>query len=482
MNLLHQKIGFLLLFSVCNMPIQANIVQSSKNQINKLIAPTPDTDIFNVKVSALSHFELDTQKIDELDLASPQYAKKQQNLTLNEAILVAIQRHPDILQSISNLASQSANIDIAKSNYFPQLSGGLKTADLTSTDRDQHLVNFTVRQLVYDFGKIKNSVNIEQARLMAEQANVLVSIDQIAYQVATTIINIQRYQEICRIAQEQVYGVAKIAEITNLRAQAGISSQADPVQALANLESAESNLIVQQTQLRQQQQRLRTLLGFETKQSKWDIPERIIQQSNLYTKPIFNEIPAIMAAYAEIQVAKFRKEEARLTPYPTVNLLGSVNLNTSNLRKNNNADNYVMLEVNSNLYQGGAVQSQLRAATYAEEAAKARVNSTYLDVLDETRILKEEIDNKQRQLLLLLQRKKTTIRTKELYQEQYKLGTRTAVDLLNAEQAIHSAAQEIENTRFDIYAAISRYIFITGRTRDVYDLNHISIQGFQVQP
>jgi adhesin transport system outer membrane protein len=74
------------------------------------------------------------------------------------------------------------------------------------------------------------------------------------------------------------------------------------------------------------------------------------------------------------------------------------------------------------------------------------------------------------------------VRTRELYQEQYKLGTRTVVDLLNAEQAIHSAAQEIETARYDIYTAIVQYIQVTGRTRDLYDLNRISIQGFEVQP
>lgn len=126
--------------------------------------------------------------------------------------------------------------------------------------------------------------------------------------------------------------------------------------------------------------------------------------------------------------------------------------------------------------------SQTRAASYAEEAAKAKVNRVYLDVLDEIRSLREEIENKQRQIVSLIARKETTVRTRELYQEQYKLGTRSAVDLLNAEQAIHSAAQEIENARFDIYDAIVRYIFVTGRSRDLYDLNHISIQGFEIQP
>ena len=85
-------------------------------------------------------------------------------------------------------------------------------------------------------------------------------------------------------------------------------------------------------------------------------------------------------------------------------------------------------------------------------------------------------------MAILVARKQTTVRTRELYQEQYKLGTRSAVDLLNAEQAIHSAAQEIENARYDIYGAIIKYLSVTGKSYDVYQLNNTSIQGFTIKP
>ena len=90
-----------------------------------------------------------------------------------------------------------------------------------------------------------------------------------------------------------------------------------------------------------------------------------------------------------------------------------------------------MIEASSNFIRG-AVRSQARAASYAEEAARAQVNTVYLDVLDQVRLIREQIENKQRQMNVLAQRRETTVRTKELYQEQYKLGTRTVVDLLNA--------------------------------------------------
>lgn len=227
-------------------------------------------------------------------------------------------------------------------------------------------------------------------------------------------------------------------------------------------------------------------MGSEVKGLKWAIPEHLVKESDLYTDPEFNKVPNMMSAQAEVDVAKFQKQQTKLSRYPTINVKGSLSQAVNGRNPNNNEDdgfyNSIMLEANSNLYQGGATASQTRAASYAEEAAKAKVNRVYLDVLDEIRSLREEIENKQRQIVSLIARKQTTVRTRELYQEQYKLGTRSAVDLLNAEQAIHSAAQEIENARFDIYDAIVRYIFVTGRSRDLYDLNHISIQGFEIQP
>lgn len=362
----------------------------------------------------------------------------------------------------------------------------MSTADLTSGERGRQMLSLSATQMLYDFGKINSSVDIQEAKLSVAQANVLVSIDNVAYETANTIVNIQRYQEIIKIAQQQISGISRIAEITNLRAQAGISSQADPVQARSNVQAAETNLIVQETQLKKFQQRLRTLLGSEVKGLKWAIPEHLVKESDLYTDPEFNKVPNMMSAQAEVDVAKFQKQQSKLSRYPTINVKGSLSQAVNGRNPNNNEDdgfyNSIMLEANSNLYQGGATASQTRAASYAEEAAKAKVNRVYLDVLDEIRSLREEIENKQRQIVSLIARKETTVRTRELYQEQYKLGTRSAVDLLNAEQAIHSAAQEIENARFDIYDAIVRYIFVTGRSRDLYDLNHISIQGFEIQP
>ncbi len=473
-----------------------NYFNNIKSGLGKLIAPEPTRSAQTIDISSLSQYSLDTSKVAELpQISRPQQAQSSirpinagipAKMSLIEAVHTAVQRRPEIAQSISSLSAQAANIDVAKAAYYPQLSGGVGTGDLTSGERGRQVISLNATQMLYDFGKIRTNVSVEEARLAEDQARVLVSLDQVALEVADAIVNIKRYQEITKIAEQQIQGIARIAEIANLRARAGISTQADPVQAQSNLEAAQSNLIVQQTQLRQYQQRLRTLLGFDVSAIQWEIPDRIVTQADLYQDPEFTQIPSMILAHSGVDVARLQKDQARLSRYPTINLKGSLSQAVNGRNPNNNEDdgfyNSIMIEASSNFYQGGAVRSQARAASYAEEAARAQVNTVYLDVLDQVRLIREQIENKQRQMDVLAQRRETTVRTKELYQEQYKLGTRTVVDLLNAEQAIHSAAQEIESARYDIYSAIVQYIQVTGRTRDIYALNRISIQGFEVQP
>ncbi len=511
MNFIKSKIWLLLFSPLSLSPAYADSVKnplsSVKNNLQQLFSPPP-TQVNQVSINSLSKFDWDiTPKQDQLpmvtlanatntaDLVTTQNQNFQgsrqsliagNELGLFEAIHQALQRRPEITQSIANIAGQGANIDVAKAQYFPQISGGVSTADLTTGERGRQLLNLSATQVLYDFGKIKTSVNLEEARLLKAQAETLVSVDDIAYQTASTIANINRYQEIVKIAEQQIKGVARIAEIANLRAKAGISSQADPIQAQSILEAAQSNLLTQQTQLKQYQQRLQTLLGYDVTTLNLNIPDTVIRNAGLYTDPSFNQIPKMMSAQVGVQIAALDKERTKRSSYPTLNIKGSLSQALNGKNPNNNEDDglysSIMLEASSDFFQGGANRARQRSASYAEQAAKAEVNMVYLDVLEQVRSIREQVENKQKQMEVLSLRKNTTARTKELYQEQYKLGTRTVVDLLNAEQSIHSAAQEIENARYDIYTGLIQYIYVTGHSRDIYHLNHTSIQGFEILP
>jgi adhesin transport system outer membrane protein len=437
-----------------------------------------------IQISRISDYQFSPLTQEQTFAKSTAFVANQ--ISLINAVQQAITTHPDIQQQVSSLAAQNENINVAQAAYFPQLSGGISTGDMTTGERGRQLISLNATQMLYDFGKVKTSVDIQQTRLWAEQAQLLISIDDVALRTSSAIINIKRSQEMVRIAERQINGIQKIVEITQLRAQAGVSSQADPVQAQSYLQAAQTNLLAQQSLLNQYQLQLRSLIGINLGEKQWDIPNFLIAKSSLYDEPNFKQIPKMMHASAEIQTAQAQKTQTKLSRYPTLNVKGSLNQAVNGRNPNNNEDNglysSIMLEANSNFFQGGAIAAQARSASYAEQAAKAKLNSVYLDVLDQVRLNREQVESKQNQMKILQARQMTTIKTKELYQEQYKLGTRTALDLLNAEQAIHAVASDLESTRYDIYSSLVQFIAATGKSREVYALDHLNIHGVTIQP
>ena len=141
-----------------------------------------------------------------------------------------------------------------------------------------------------------------------------------------------------------------------------------------------------------------------------------------------------------------------------------------------------MFSLSGVLSQGGALIASQRAAGYAEQAAKSAIDSAYLNANDQANAYREQIRGAQSRLKILGERERSIIKTKELYQEQYKLGTRSVLDLLNSEQEIYQAATDRENTRYDIWNNVVNYINVTGRAREAYALNDMNIQGIEIQP
>ena len=407
-------------------------------------------------------------------------------LDLIRAIQIAVNRHPAIAQTLAQLSSQYSQVDVAKGGYWPQVQAGITTGRIGTSEAGRQLLSLNATQTLYDFGKVRSNVDAAQASVDQQKAVVLKQIDNIALQTAEAVVNVRRYQELKKIAEQQVSGVARILEITRLRARAGISSQADPVQAQARYEGAQATLLQTETALNQWREKLRTLVGGALAQQVADIPGALVQQAQLYDNPPINSLPDIIAAESARREAQAQRQNAHARRYPTLAVEGSVS-RAINGRNPSNADDdgtysSVMFALNSNLSQGGALSASERAASYAEQAARARIQATYLDVTDQARSFREQILGAQQRLNVLADREQAIIQTRELYQEQYKLGTRTALDLLNAEQEIHLAATDRENTRYDIWNNVVNYIAITGRSRAVYGLNNTTIQGMDIQP
>lgn len=231
---------------------------------------------------------------------------------------------------------------------------------------------------------------------------------------------------------------------------------------------------------------MRTLTGAPVPAVIAPLPERIAGALRFDVWPDADLLPDVLAAQADRKVANAQLAVARAQRYPTISLDASTNkaLNgvNANTLERNGTYHTLMINLSSVIYQGGALDAQVRAALAAEEAARQRIESARLTASDQVRSFREMAIGAQARLGVLADRKRSIVEARDLYREQYTLGTRSILDLLNAEQEIYLAAADEQGVLHDLWQNRVSYIGATGQSRALYDLNNTTVQGMELLP
>ena len=402
-------------------------------------------------------------------------------LDLLQAVKIAVGWQPVVASAVAQLKQQGSVVEQVRAGYQPAISGGVNIGRQSATSRG---TSFTLAasQMLYDFGKVGSQVSEAEAGVRRAQAEVLQQIDAVALQTALAVVEFSRYQALEGIAQEQLNALRDVARVTELRARLGASTRVDPVQARARVEAAQVYAQQLQTQLRQWRSRLKTLLGM-------DVPARVAplptDRLDAAMQPQADRLlwPSVLVAEAERQALEARLAGARAARMPTLTLEASLNRLGSGDNNGRNTDHSVYFRLNSNVYQGGATQAQEEAARLGVQAAQSRVMVARTEVEDRMANLKEQLQGLVALQAPLSERQRSITDTRALYREQYlALGTRSALDLLNAEQEIAQAAFDVVQNRHDAWAAQINFIDASGQARAVYGLEGTQVHGLEVLP
>lgn len=467
--------------------------------ITKLIQPTPIVDAalqrqvrLDIGYSSGSRVGVaGSSFLAELAGAAPDIngMAKPDELNLVRAVSNAVNTHPSVRQTIDFLSQSGDFIDVAKAGYYPQVRGGVSTEhnsrDLDRYDaRTLHRWTVSASQMLYDFGEVASAVSGAEAERAAARARVLLSIDQVSRETSYAFIELQRYQALQTIAEAQVAGVSAIADLAHERRVKGASTLSDELQAQSREEAARATLLDMKAQADQWRHSIRYLTGLSNIEGlSADLPPTF-QQSCQGDVPQWGILPEVLVAEAERAVALADLEHASAQSLPTLTLEGSVSraLNATP-RTGSKNDASAMLNFSMPFYQGGSMQAQKRAASHALNAADAAGNHARLTASQSLVEARSREQGYRQRIDLLEQRIDSIHLTRDLYREQYlQLGTRSLLDLLNAEQEYHQASFEKTNNEHDMRRMQIDCLYNSGRLREVLDLNDTAVAGVEIMP
>ncbi|NKJ47747.1 hypothetical protein CIC12_13540 [Burkholderia sp. SG-MS1] len=403
-------------------------------------------------------------------------------LELNESVRLALNHYPSIADAISQLSQAGVGIDVARAGYFPKVTTGLGGGSNSPTG-GATTTSVEITQMIYDFNKVKSAVGQANATVKRQQAEVLREIQSVERQTAEAYVNVSRYQALVRIAEDQVSAMERVYEMAELRASAGVSTRSDPIQAGARLHGARASLGEMRAQSQRARQHLRTLIGSELSGQVAPLSMEQASGKSLSVDPDTNLMPDVMVAQAEAEISQKQLDAARADRLPTVSLDYSLNKNLTGINPTtfarNGSNHTLMVTLTWNAFQGGALNAQVNAANYALDAARSRIERAQLDGMDAALDSREQALGAKNRASDLVARKASLESARDLYQEQYKLGSRSILDLLSTEEEFFQAASDETQVQHDYWIGVVDYVAATGAGNEFYGIGADAAPGLE---
>lgn len=397
--------------------------------------------------------------------------------SLYDAVQHGMISNPDVLSNTAKGLSAKQGIDKAKGAYYPtvDITGGFgreRSLNPTTTaiddtnvailDRNESAVE--LKQNLFAGGGVVNEVKRNKYITQSQRWKTQGVAEDLALDITKAYLAVLMHERLYVYSVSNLQAHKSVFNMIKERADAGISREAEVDQAVARLALAESNKISAQANLQEVRINYAKLVGKWPEHLTWphiptnkELPGTL---SKALEKGLDNH-PTVKSSYADIKQAKAQYQVARAAYYPKVDLVLSAakNRNISGLVGPNNSD-LAAIRMNYNAFRGGADEAYIRQTAYQVQEAYEVKNRSLLQLKEAIRLSWNVYTSAALRLKPLQVHVDASRRTRTAYQDEFKVGKRTLLDLLDSQNEYYQSEIELAHGKND--EMLSRFRILNG--------------------
>lgn len=399
--------------------------------------------------------------------------------SLEQAVALTLDIHPELKVAFSNFKRNEEQIKQAQAGYFPtiDLIGGIgyeytdspSTRDVNDNSNTESLVRrelgLSLKQNIFSGFGTSSEVERTSYATSAEQWRLHSLAEDIALEVIKVYVDLIRTEEFVNLSERNLRSHIDIQEQIKERTDSGFSSKADLSQIDGRLANAQSNLIAAKNNYLDSKTKFYRVTEQAPVNLVIPVPDAKMLPKNEGEglKTALSSHPAISASSNDILSATKQHESSKSIYYPEINFEIDANLNNNidGVTGDNN-DLTAMLRFKYNLFSGGLDSAFTRETAYGISEAKA-LNITAHREVKEGFILSWhafELLNEQKKYIKL--HVVASKNTQADYKEQFKIGQRSLLDLLDTENELFQSRQDFLDAEFAEITARYRILHSMG--------------------
>ena len=415
--------------------------------------------------------------------------------SLEEVVKQALNNHPQALMGLSKIQAEQKKADIAWANYLPALdvsvaAGGQKrqlSPSQQRNDPDGHDKSYTRKEGAISFKQnlfsgFNTLQTVNQANYLtsAEKFQLGVTLEDLALKITNAYLKVLEHTELVELAEDNVKLHDEMYILIKKRTEQGIARSSDLAQIEGRRARANANLLNTHNNLEDARSEYMALVGAPVPDILLPPPVADLKLPDSIDSAISDMLanhPGILAADSKIKAAEsdYLAQKSHYFPSFDFTIDQTWKTNADGAR-DTTEDFQAMVKMNYNLFRGGADVAQTEESAYKSEEIRAE-KAQLLRTIEETlrlawhnyEFLREKID-------YLRKHEAASQRTLKAYQEQFYIGKRTLLDLLDTENELFQSSQSLTKATYE--EVYSQYRILSGTGKLLTQFNLVWGQGW----
>jgi len=385
--------------------------------------------------------------------------------SLQDVVTEALEANPEVRFQAKALDALREEKRRARGGYYPSVdldvSVGKARRDFDSRGTfDRHYAELSVTQMLFDGYRVSGQVDEADQQVREQYFRLLGEAEDKALEVVQAYLEVQRYRKLKALAEANVENHLKVREQVRQRADQGVGSRADLYQAGGRLALAESNLRTEISNLQSVTARYQRLVGRapgEDLETAGELNQELPASLETVLERTFASNPSIHAAFANIHAAESALQVAKAENYPRVELgfRHGTYKNNNSFDSRTDPDDFgdesvLELRLQYNLFRGGSDRAAQRAAFHRIGQAESLRDKACVDLRQTATIAWSELLNLQQKMELLKAHRASSRQVVQAYGEQFDIGRRSLLDVLDAENEAFQAERNYVQGQYDL--------------------------------
>lgn len=388
---------------------------------------------------------------------------------LKDAAQKAISTNPDVTARLNAYRAAADEVDVARGAYYPKVDLSADAAKIrdrvTSRNPESQSMTSTgvalsATQLLWDGLSTQNQVDrVSHARLV-RYFEFIDSSEQTAMEAVRAYADVAKSRQLLKLSEEGYVQHKQVADQIQSRFKAGVGRGVDVEQANARLALAESNLTTETANLHDVTERYRRIVGSPPPDALpigINLDRGLPAAQSAALDLVVKRNASIAAAVENYRAAQSQSKEKDGLYHPRVEAKVRAGMgNNLDAVTDQKRDTSAGLYLNWNLFNGGADRARIRqSANLLTQSADSR-DKVCRETRQTAAIAFNDVRKLGEQLGYLERHSASSEKVRDAYRQQFDIGQRSLLDVLNAETELYSARRAEISARHDLLVAKAR--------------------------